>query len=214
MFTPEAPDPIPVDRMWRCHQIEAGSQVNGWKIGPLVTVTVHWSGMASKPCHDKITGGKLPCRCATEKIASRKIGYLPLFTSSRERVVVILSNTVALRVHPLPQGSPLKLARTLVPCAPLLYSVWPSFECSTQQTAACAKWVPCDIQPWLLHLWQDETLSGYFAGVRAATVHAPTLPPPAPIPTSVVDTPPPARDNALSLSLIDPRRKRASKKPA
>jgi len=199
MFPEIKPDDVPLDRRWRYHQIEAGHDLKGWVIGKLVMTVVHWAEPTSKPCRWAMTGGRLPCKCRDEKIATRKIGYLPVFSQSRERVVIILSNTVCQKAEKMEHGTGWVFKRSLVPCTPLLITEWPNYECNPEQTKRCKTWAPADIQSWLLHLWQDDVLAGYFAALRSTSAH-----PSAAIATdtstpSPVAPQPPARDDVVSL---------------
>jgi len=155
-------DDVPLERRWRVIPVPPGTDVRGWIIGPVVGAVVHWSGDNSKPCRHAMSGGKLFCNCQRIPLASRKIGYLPYHNNHGEKVVIILSNQVAAQAEKLKHGDPIKLVRPSTPKAPLKIEVWPAYECGEEKTKRVRKWQPCDIQPWLLHLWQDPLLTRFF----------------------------------------------------
>lgn len=156
-------DEVPLDRQWRRLEMPAGAEVRGWKCGPVVPAIVHWNGEASKPCRHEMSSGALFCNCQKVKVAKRKLGYIPILHQNGERVVIILSNTVAARAKKLLHGDPIKLSRPTTPKAPIKIEPWPSYEVSAETTKRVRKYVPCDIQAWLLRLWGDPLLTRYYA---------------------------------------------------
>lgn len=199
MFAEIKPDEVPLDRRWRYHKIERGTCLKGWVIGRMIIAVVHWSDPHSRPCRAAMTGGRLPCKCREEKLPTRKIGYVPVFTQSKERVVVIVSNTVCSRVEKLDHGAPTQFKRSTIPCTPVAVEEWPSYEVNNEQTKRIKTWGPADIQSWLLHLWQDDVLTGYFAALRSASEHASTVVENQTNAASVLPSASPARDDVVSL---------------
>ncbi len=163
-------DEVPLDKRWRCVPVPPGTDVRGWLIGPIVPAVVHWSGENSKPCRHAMSMGKLFCNCQKVPVSKRKVGYLPLLNNHGERVCIILSNMVAAQAVKLLHGDPIKLLRPTTPKAPLQLSTWPSYECGDEKTKRVRKYTPVDLQPWLLHLWNDPLLSRYFENPESFVV--------------------------------------------
>jgi len=174
MFPTITPDAIPDNLKIRCHKIEPGTDVEGFIIGPIVVAVVHWSGKASKPCPHAMSAGVLDCPCLRDPMPKRKIGYLPMQTFRGERIAVILSNLVALRVIKLPQGTAVKIFRPKIPCAPLSVSELGDYAYSSTAQQAVRKREALNIQPWLLHLWNHEVLRRYYLEPNAEPSRPPT----------------------------------------
>lgn len=209
MFARLTPEVVPLDRRWRYRPVEAGREVRCWKIGPLILCHMHWSGNNSKPCHHSISSGRLPCPCTDEPIARRMLGYLPIYTQEGQREVVIVSSTMCELADKLPHAAPIILRRSNVPCTPLKIIDWPTYEQIATMNKKVGAWKPADIQNWLLHLWQDPVLDGYFAGLACTQEPAcVVVDQSTPTDTTVLATTEPARENqSKPVSLIDPRRK-------
>lgn len=88
------PDLSPVPKVldWHCETVERGTSITGIVVGRIHKYRCHIHGKISKPCPFFATDGKLPCPCEVRGWEMRDIGYLPIVTADRERIVVVLSS--------------------------------------------------------------------------------------------------------------------------
>ena len=195
MFDIGRPDSIKATLHWRCHLIPPGESICGVTVGAMVCPLVHWIGSRSVPCLRAISGGELLCACNTEPRAVRRIAYLPMIANDGERVVVVLSNTVALKLGELGHRTPLRITRPRTKCAPLSVQRVRDFDIGGAAHAKAARMDPQDIREYLLHLWSVDILTRWcnarnavqeaVANLVEATVAArDTATVPSPAPTS------------------------------
>lgn len=159
MFDVGRPDAVRETCRWRCHLIGAGDSLYGVTVGPMVCPVVHWMNGKSTPCLRAISGGKLLCACDQEPRAARRIAYLPLVSNEGERVVTILSNSVALKLGNVPHRTPLRITRSRTPCAPLSVQQINPFDAGSRAVGLADKMPPQDIREYLLHLWSLDILT-------------------------------------------------------
>lgn len=175
MFDIGRPDTLNAKLHWRCHLIPPGESLCGVTVGPLVCPLVHWLGSRSVPCLRAISGGELLCACDTEPRATRRIAYLPLIASDGERVVTVLSNTVALKLGEVGHRTCLRITRPRTKCAPLSVQRVRDFDIGGAAHAKAARMEPQDIREYLLHLWSVDILTRWCSARERLTEAATEL---------------------------------------
>lgn len=153
---------LPDNLKWETVTIAKGESIEGWVFGKLICIESHWTNGRSLPCREWCTGGKLKCPCRTEFIARRIIGYLPLYTKEKEKIVVMLSETVCQKMETVRMGTPIKLTRPKRGIRPLTVTLISDYEVNSDITKKIRQMAPHDIEPYLLHLWQDRELTEAF----------------------------------------------------
>jgi len=167
MFDIGRPDALNAKLHWRTHLIPPGESLCGVTVGPMVCPLVHWIGSRSVPCLRAISGGELLCVCDTEPRATRRIAYLPMIASDGERVVTVLSNTVALKLGDVGHRTCLRITRPRTKCAPLSVQRVRDFDIGGAAHAKAARMDPQDIREYLLHLWSVDILTRWCAARSA-----------------------------------------------
>jgi len=179
MFPSVEFETLPPELRWRCERIEAGGTVSGWIAGPMVGIRGHWDGFRTQPCRAHLTGGAMLCDCQVKPMNNRVVGYVPLLTRDREKLVVIVSAGVAKRVKEIKPGTPVKFGRTLKKKTPLTVELLRDEALGVEDTKRM-KHIAChDISSYLLHLWQDEQLTRFFGQEYRRSLNAARLNPPA-----------------------------------
>jgi len=210
MFESEEIRLLPAHLQWRTVVPKQGESVKGWIVGPIQIHTVHFTQKASRPCRDKITKGKVLCYCANAPQSARQVGYQPLLTRDREKLVVLMCATTAAKVKMIAHGTPVEFWRSQKCKTGLHVKQVLAEDLGTVATGNAARMKPHDIRPYLLQiLWQDAALISYFDKSHSATGHSDTIGEVTPVCHSTLGAPTAARDNAVSL--ISPHRKRAGK---
>lgn len=181
MFESEAIRLLPAELQWRTVVPKQGESIRGWIGGKLQVQTVHFMSKASRPCRDKITRGGMLCYCSKTPMSSRQIGYLPLLTKEREKVVVLMCATTAKKAALLETGQPVEFWRPTRDKVGLQFKVLLASELGEQQTENMKRMKPHDIRQYLLQvLWQDTELIRYFEKHVPTSSYLPVAPPPEP----------------------------------
>jgi hypothetical protein len=169
LFESARPSPRSFDLRWKYRSIPPGTQFRAWTAGPMVGVHVHWSS-SSKPCRKRITGGKLPCSLCEAKMKCRWVGYVPVLDHPHLRqYVLILSETVGNAFSVTGLGQFMEFTRTIGARDPLQFrALLPGgSDAPLRIPSTIQNLKPCDITPWLLHLWQDDELSAFLLKQQA-----------------------------------------------
>lgn len=200
MFESEEIRLLPTELQWRTVVPKQGESVKGWLIGPLQVFTCHYHSNASRPCRDKITKGGMLCYCSKTPTSSRQIGYQPLLTRDREKLVVLMCATTAKKVKMYAHGLPVEFWRPNKEKTPLCVKQILAEDLGTQASANIHAIKPHDIKPYLLNvLWQDTALLTYFSKSPSSSDPMCTTPKNRSTKTPKLGAASAARDNALSL---------------
>lgn len=159
MFDIGRPDEVRGVLDWRCHLLKPGETIAGVSVGPMVCPVVHWRGRRSVPCLREMTGGELLCACDQEPAAKRRIAYLPMISGEGEKVVIILSNGVAVKLGALPHRTLLRVSKSKTPCAPVAVVRVMTWDVPATAQARADKMPPQDIREYLLNLWSLDILT-------------------------------------------------------
>lgn len=196
MFDKGKPDFVKRAHLWTVQGIKPGTFMECAVLGPMVCPLVHWSSPNTKPCVSALTNRAVLCRCDMEPLSVRRVAYLPVMTNAGERVVVILSNSVASALGDVPQHKLLKIARTTKKCAPLVVNAGDANQWTDVVRKRMTIVQPQDIREYLLKLWNIPALTAWCEKRRAEEGDD----------ANSVDATPPAResDNTPSLRGGDP----------
>jgi len=167
---------LPMALRWRVERLAPEDVIQGWIAGPCVRVTTHWTGKATKPCRTLMTDGKLECHCQTHRIAKRVTGYMPIIAKDGDRCVLVVSDTLALKVQRIPHATTVTVTRPRNPTSAFKVKQENADALSSTMARKVQAAGPQDIKPFLLHLWQDPELTVHFAAEfypSIATVHKP-----------------------------------------
>lgn len=149
---------LPEHLKWRTTTLEPGETLVGVLVGPIISQRVHWTGRASKPCRFAATAGKLFCPCQTVPVSGRTVGYVPLITQAREKVVVLVSAMTGYSIKDVPHGALLEFKRPTKSRQPLRVSHVRGHDAEQQWVRQLRDVKPHDVTEYLCHLWQDELL--------------------------------------------------------
>jgi len=203
MFESESIRLLPAELQWRTVVPKQGESVRGWVGGKLQVQTVHFVNKASRPCRDKITRGGMHCYCGKTPMSSRQIGYLPLITKEREKVVILMCATTSKKAALLETGQPVEFWRPARDKVGLMFKVILPEELGETATENMRRMKPHDIRQYLLQvLWQDTELIRYFEKHVPTSDYLPVAPPPAPTKMPPLVKRPKARDTSAPVAAI------------
>jgi hypothetical protein len=195
---------------WTTTSCSKGERVRGWVAGPMVVVSCHFlKGGASKPCRALMTKGAVGCYCADTPTATRQLGYLPIITPARERVVILMCATTARKASLLARTEAVEFARAKTARAMVHFNrLVPGELGESSPVFTQLKRQVHDIKEYLWRvLWQDAVLFQHFSIVTSAqaqTAAQAAAEPPAqaeqPIKYPPLVRRPRARDNAPSVA--------------
>lgn len=151
--------PVPPALDWRAETIERGTSITGIVVGRCRKFVTHVFGKVTKPCLLNIGDFNLPCPCQTRGLELRVTGYLPIVTSERERVVLVLSTRPTNIMMKAKQGDVYKFRRPKA----VKSAIVPAMALGEDSAAAeCHRMRPTknqDISEYLCHLWQIHALT-------------------------------------------------------
>lgn len=153
---------VPAHLKWRCVSVAPGESLEGVTAGALVTVDCHWDCGRSFPCLSRLTDGVLKCSCEDEPRSLRLLGYQPIMTKERERLVVLLSATVAQKVETIRHGTAVRFTRPKKGKRPLSVTLLSDYDLGEDFVKKMRAAALHDIHEYLIHLWQDRTLCDHF----------------------------------------------------
>lgn len=162
MFPKPVLAPLPPELCWECVKVKKDEHIDGVLAGRVYDVACHWDGRSSKPCRRFMSDGKIPCHCDEKPASLRVLGYVPLITKAREKIVVPVAASVVHRLEQIKPGTPIRLARPGRDKKPLSVIILRELDlgetfCKQMKHACCH-----DIAEYLLHLWQDPILCVHF----------------------------------------------------
>jgi hypothetical protein len=178
MFDSEEIRLLPAELQWRTVCPKQGESLRGWVAGKLLIHTCHFVNKASRPCRAVLTKGGMSCFCSITPQSRRQIGYLPMITREREKVVMLMCATTARKASLLEHGQPVEFWRMNKSKVGLLFKVITPDEMGDKTTVNMRQMKPHDIRPYLLRvLWGDTDLVTYFDQIIPASEQDPTFKP-------------------------------------
>ena len=162
MFPQPSLAPLPPQLCWECRKVAKGQRVEGILCGEVKQVPCHWDGRGSKPCRAFMTEGKLPCHCQVKPCSLRVVGYVPIMTKDREKLVVVVAATTAYQLESYPPGTAIRLARPDMDRKPLVAIKLRDMDIGEEFAKRMRQASVHDISEYLLHLWQDPILCLHF----------------------------------------------------
>lgn len=170
MFESETVRLLAPHLQWRTVVPKQGETVRGYVAGPLIVTTVHYVGKASKPCRQKLTKGELKCYCVEAMNSARQIGYLPIITQGREKLVILMCATTARKASLLPHTQEVEFWRPSKSKVGLAFKQLVKGELGDDTLPNFIKKAPHDIREYLWRvLWQDSELCSYFEKKQSAS---------------------------------------------
>lgn len=153
---------LPAEMMWETVTVEKGDSFEGIIVGKCVEVDCHFDRGADRACRAWATNGKLPCLLCDKFQRTLVRGYLPCLTKLRERRVVLLSESVVLKVRGLAQGTPVRFSRPKKGKRAVVLTLLSNTDLGERFTAQMRETLPVEIFGYLLHLWQIPELNAHF----------------------------------------------------
>jgi hypothetical protein len=158
---------VPSELRWDTETVTRGEAVEGCIVGPAVEANTHFVGHlgrrpADRACRAWATGGVIFCEHCQQNMRKLTRGYLPLMTKLREKLIIVMSETVLKQVRELRIGTPVRFARPKKGNKPLVVTLLKEWDVGEDFAKKCRQLHPFDVFPAVLHLWQYKELNEFF----------------------------------------------------
>lgn len=165
---------LPWDRL----KLEGLKLWHGWLAGPPLWLPTHHHNK-TLPCRHLLTQGALNCPHQHKEFPPRKRAYVPLWDDTGARMFIVVGDHFEEQLDAAPHLAALAVAKQ--PAKGLPIKVWVKDWAKGLPPISRAAQQPQDIRHFLLQLWNDPELKGFFAD-------HPMGPLPVSVPVPTVDT--------------------------
>jgi hypothetical protein len=155
---------LPAAMRWRTDSVMPDTEITGVLAGEPVAVRTHWHSQDRRtvPCLIHQTAGKLTCGCAMRPWRCDTTVYTPIFTKTKEKIVVPCSALVGFEIKKLKPGKLITLSRSKLRCAPLRVTLPSATDEDQGWVKNLRRYCVHEIDEYLLHLWQMPELCAFF----------------------------------------------------